>query len=163
MQMMHALKRPLRTFACAAALSGSLVTVPAWAADLKVEVNHSRLHALGQAASTVIVGNPAIANVSVSNNNTLVVFGRSYGTTNLIALDETGRQVADFDIRVTAPRESVVTVNRGAVQTSMSCAPRCVRIIDTSDAIQPTDDLVATTKSVTGYADEVAASSSGQD
>lgn len=161
--MMHALKRPLRTAACTAALTASLMAFPALAADLKVEVNHSSLHTLSQAASTVIVGNPAIADVSVSTNNTLVVFGRSYGTTNLIALDDAGRQIANLDVNVTAPRDSVITVNRGPDQTSFSCEPRCVRVIDASDATKPTDDLLATTVGITGYADEVASSSSGQD
>ncbi|MAN61051.1 MAG: pilus assembly protein [Parvibaculum sp.] len=162
MQMMHALKRPLQTFACAAALSG-LLAVPAWAADLKVEVNHSRLHTLGQAASTIIVGNPAIADVSVSNNNTLVVFGRSYGTTNLIALDATGRQIANLDVNVTAAHADMMTVNRGTGQLSYSCAPNCVRVINPADATEPTDGLLATTKGVTGYGDESAAAGGGQE
>ncbi len=139
------------------------MAVPAGAADLKLEVNHSRLHTLGQAASTVIVGNPAIADVSVSNNNTLVVFGRSYGTTNLIALDAAGRQIANLDVNVTAMQGNVVTVNRGTGQFSYACAPNCVRVINAADATEPTDALLATTKGITGYGDESAEASNGQE
>lgn len=161
--MMHALKRPLRTFSYAAALTGSLVALPAWAADLKVEVNHSHLHTLEQAASTIIVGNPSIADVSVSNSNTLVVFGRSYGVTNLIALDAAGRQIANLDVNVIAAQGSVMTVNRGTGQASYSCAPDCVRVINQADAPEATDALLTTIKSITRYGDASAASSSGQD
>ncbi len=161
--MMHALKRPLRTAACTAALTASLMVGPVLAADLKVEVNHSSLHTLGQAASTVIVGNPAIADVSVSNSNTLVVFGRSYGTTNLIALDATGRQIANLDVNVTAASTGIMTVNKGTGQFSYACAPNCVRVINAADATEPTDALLATTKGITGYGDESAEASSGQE
>ena len=154
--MMHALKRPIRTLACVATLSGSLLALPAWAADLKVEVNHSRLHALGQAASTIIVGNPSIADVSLSNNNTLVVFGRSYGTTNLIALDAGGRQIANLDVNVTEAANAAMTFNRGAAQTSYACAPRCVRVINPADGTEATDGLLGTTKGVTAFGDEAA-------
>ncbi len=159
LQMTHAQKRPLRTLACVATVTGSLFALPAWAADLNIEVNHSRLHALGQAASTIIVGNPAIADVSVSNSNTLVVFGRSYGTTNLIALDAGGRQIANLDVSVTEPRSTAMTFNRGAAQTSYSCAPRCVRVINPADGTEATDGLLATTKGVTSLGDEAAAAS----
>jgi Flp pilus assembly secretin CpaC len=155
--MTHAQKRPLRTLACVATLTGGLFALPAWAADLRVEVNHSQLHALGQAASTVIVGNPSIADVSVSNSNTLIVFGKSYGTTNLIALDASGRQIANLDVNVTSPRGDAMTFNRGTAQTSYSCAPRCVRVINPADGTEATDGLLGTTKGVTGYAAETAA------
>lgn len=154
--MTHVSKRPCRALACAAALSGGLLALPAWAADLRVEVNHSHLHTLKHAASTLIVGNPAIADVSISNNNTLVVFGKTYGMTNLIALDATGRQVANLDVRVTESGGTNMVVNRGASQLSYSCAPRCVRVIDTADEPTLTDSLISTTKSVTGYADAAA-------
>ncbi len=154
--MNHALKRPLRTLACVATLSGSLFALPALAADLKVEVNHSRLHTLGQAASTIIVGNPAIADVSLSNNSTLVIFGRSYGTTNLIALDATGRQIANLDVSVAAANEHMMTVNRGSGQLSYSCEPNCVRVINPADTMEATSALVAATNGVTNFADKAA-------
>jgi len=157
--MTHVQKRPLRTLTFAAALTGGLWALPASAADLIVEVNHSRLHALGQATSTIIVGNPAIADISVSNNSTLVVFGRSYGTTNLIALDAGGRQIANLDVRVTEAEDAVMTLNRGSVQTSYSCAPRCARVINSADSPEATDALLGTTSAVTSFSDEAAAAS----
>lgn len=163
MHMMNALKRPLRSFTYAAALTGSLMALPAWASDLKVEINHSRLHTLGQAASTIIVGNPAIADVSLSNNNTLVVFGRSYGSTNLLVLNAAGSQIASLDVKVTGARDSVVTLNRGNSQLSYACAPNCVRVVNPADATEPTDTLLATTKGVTSYGDASAGASSDQE
>lgn len=162
-QMTHTIKRPHRALACATALAGCLFAFPAWAADVNIEVNHSRLHNLGQAASSIIVGNPSIADVSISNDNTLIVFGRAYGTTNLIALDASGRQIANLDIKVVGASTGVMTVNRGANQTSYSCAPDCIRVINTADAPESTDALLTTTQNVTSYGDAVAAGASGED
>ena len=151
--MTHVSKRPFRALACAAALSGGLIALPAWATDLRVEVNQSQLHTLKQAASTIIVGNPAIADVSIGNNNTLVVFGKSYGLTNLIALDATGRQIANLDVRVTTSEGTNMIVSRGANQLSYSCAPRCVRVVDIADDPKSVTDLLGPTKDFTGYSD----------
>ncbi len=158
--MTHAPKRPLRTLSYVATLAGSLLAFPASAADLSVEVNHSRLHTLKQAASTIIVGNPAIADVSLSNDMTLVVFGKTYGLTNLIALDATGRQIANLDVRVTTSQGTNMIVNRGAGQMSYSCAPRCVRVVDPADDTSATDTLLTTTTGVTAYGDAAAAGDS---
>jgi hypothetical protein len=82
----------------------------------------------------VIVGNPIIADVTVQRNGVLVLTGKSYGVTNLIALDGAGQLLAESMISVQAPSESVVVVQRGLDRESYSCTPHCQPSILLGDA-----------------------------
>ena len=65
-----------------------LAVAPARAAeDLIVKYDQSQLVRLPKAAAEVIVGNPSIADVAVQSGNLLVVTGKTFGITNIIALD----------------------------------------------------------------------------
>jgi len=147
--MIKSKKRSIATLSGALVLAGGLFSLPANAADLLVEVNQSRLHQLSSAASTIIVGNPAIADVSLSSASTLIVFGRTFGQTNLIALDDNGRQIANLDLNVVASRDaSAMTVNRGPSQTSYNCTPDCVRVLNPTDDAEATNALLTATSGV---------------
>ena len=99
---------------------------PAWAAsDLTVTMNQSKVVKLISAATTVVVGNPAIADVTMQDGTTAFVTGKSYGTTNIIAMDNNGRQIASFMVTVASETARTVTLMRGNQQISLSCAPRC--------------------------------------
>ncbi|MEQ9143100.1 MAG: pilus assembly protein N-terminal domain-containing protein [Parvibaculaceae bacterium] len=154
--------RKIRAAAGALTLAGSLMASSAWAADINVEVNQTRLHKLAQSASTIIVGNPSIADVSVTNTDTLVVLGRSYGKTNLIVLNEAGGQIASLDVNVVAARDTALILNRGAGQYSYNCTPDCVRVVDPTDVTEAADALLSSTQGVTGFGDKTAESSNGR-
>lgn len=93
--------------------------------SVTVQLDHARVVRLPERTQTVIVGNPIIADVTVQRNGILVVTGKSYGTTNLIALDSAGALLAESMISVEAATESVVTVQRGLSRESYSCTPTC--------------------------------------
>jgi Flp pilus assembly secretin CpaC len=90
-----------------------------------VMVDHAKVVRLPEKAQTVIVGNPGIADVSVQKNGVMVVTGKSFGVTNLIALDANGALLAESLVRVGAASDSVVTVQRGLDRESYSCTPSC--------------------------------------
>jgi Pilus formation protein N terminal region len=73
----------------------------------------------------VIVGNPMIADLSVQKNGIVVVTGKSYGITNVIALDNAGSLLAESLISVQGATDSVVVVQRGLDRESYSCTPNC--------------------------------------
>ena len=108
---------------CAALLAGA-----AQAADFKVAMNETRALHLAKPAATIIVGNPTIADVTVEGSKLLYVVGRSYGTTNFIALDSEGKAIMDLDVSVVAQSASAVTLTRGTGQLSYNCTPRCERV-----------------------------------
>jgi Flp pilus assembly secretin CpaC len=49
--------------------------------------------------STVVIGNPSIADISL-NGKQVFLHGHSAGDTNLIILDKDGNQLADFELSV---------------------------------------------------------------
>jgi Flp pilus assembly secretin CpaC len=99
-----------------------------------VRVDHAKVVKLPEKVQTVIVGNPAIADVTVQKNGVLVVTGKSYGVTNLIALDAAGVMLAESHISVQAKTESVITVHRGADRETYSCAPNCQPSLQLGDS-----------------------------
>ncbi len=152
---------PFRQRLSLAIVAGTFLASPAVAADLNVEISQSRMQKLSRPAATLIVGNPAIADVSIANSDTIVVLGRTYGQTNLIALDAAGQQIANFDLHVVETQNASVTLNRGAAQYTYSCTPRCVWVINPVDEQIPTDGYITTTTSFTSMAEDAAGGGSG--
>ncbi len=124
-----------RTAAAAAGTAQSASqAAPARLETVAVALDHARVVKLPERTATVIVGNPLIADVSVQKNGILVVTGKSYGQTNLIALDSAGAMLAESQISVRQSIESVMTVQRGLDRESYSCTPHCLPSIQLGDA-----------------------------
>jgi len=108
----------------------------AWAesaAPITVKANMARILRISAPASTVIIGNPAVADVTIQDPQTLVLTGKSFGQTNLIVLDARGEPIADTLIEVVQEQAGLVTVYMGNQRTSMSCAPVCQPVIMLGD------------------------------
>ena len=90
-----------------------------------VMIDHAKVVRLPERTQTVVVGNPMIADITVQRNGIVVVTGKSYGITNVIALDGAGTLIAESFITVQAATESVVIVQRGLERESYSCTPNC--------------------------------------
>ena len=76
-------------------------------------------------AKTVLVANPAIADVTPVNGRKLIVLGRSAGQTGLLIFDEAGKPLLEATVLVTPARQWAVTVHRGVNGKTLSCTPRC--------------------------------------
>ena len=134
------LRRTVSTLSCLAGLAAVLAVAPVAAAPVgadatvAVTVDHAKIIRLPERTQTVIVGNPFIADVSMQKNGVVVLTGKSYGITNLIALDAGGTMLAESNISVQAQREAVVTVQRGLDRESYSCTPSCQPALQLGDA-----------------------------
>nr|WP_262512294.1 pilus assembly protein N-terminal domain-containing protein [Agrobacterium tumefaciens] len=106
-------------------LSGSLQ--PAFAEDdiLRVSMNHARVLRLDRAVRKVIVGNSKVADATVADATTIVLTGRSFGTTNLVLLDADGNPIVDERILVSIDEGNTVRVFRQTERTVLSCTPNC--------------------------------------
>jgi hypothetical protein len=117
------------------ALGGALTGARAQTPEtLTVVLDQARITKLPERVATVVVGNPLIADVSVQAGGLLIVTGKGYGFTNLIALDRSGQVLLEKRIAVEGPREDVVVLFRGADRETYSCAPNCERRITLGDS-----------------------------
>ncbi len=99
-----------------------------------VLVDNAKVIRLPEKTTTVIVGNPIIAEVTPQKNGVLVLTGKSFGSTNLIALDNAGSMIAETMIRVEASRDGTITVQRGLDRESLSCTPNCQPAVQLGDS-----------------------------
>ncbi|MFJ1308161.1 pilus assembly protein N-terminal domain-containing protein [Agrobacterium deltaense] len=106
-------------------LSGSLQPVFAEDDILRVSMNHARVLRLDRAVSKVIVGNSKVADATVADATTIVLTGRSFGTTNLVLLDADGNPIVDERILVSIDEGNTVRVFRQTERTVLSCTPNC--------------------------------------
>jgi len=133
----------LRSRACALVLVRSLAAgillVPGggFAAPVNdmiaVNVDQAKLVKFPDKIATIVVGNPLIADVSLQPGGIVVITGKGYGATNVIAMDRSGAVLMDRIIRVEGPSDKVVTIYRGVERESYSCSPICQRRVTLGD------------------------------
>jgi Flp pilus assembly secretin CpaC len=108
-----------------------VAAMPALAAGKKapsegsVNVGLDEVHTLTfkNPVSTVYVGNPTIADITMIDARHAFVQGKGYGRTNIVALNQDGVQVFGARVNVTgAEGGATVILNRGAQRITLSCA-----------------------------------------
>lgn len=109
-----------------AGLACALLAVAARAdTGIQVVMNQAKIVKLARAADTIVVGNPAIADASVQDANTVVLTGKGFGVTNLVILDSDGAPIVDEQIFVTRQDARSVRIYRRAQVQTLSCTPLC--------------------------------------
>lgn len=97
---------------------------------LRVFMNHARVLKLDRPVSKVIVGNATVADATVADPTTIVLTGRSFGTTNLVLLDAEGNAIADERILVSIDEGNTVRVFKQTERSILSCTPNCEQHAD---------------------------------
>jgi hypothetical protein len=113
---------------------GVLAARSATAADINVILDEARLVKLPDRVATIVIGNPLIADATVQAGGLMVITGKGYGATNLIALDRSGAVLLERSVEVQPPRGNVVTVYKGVDKESYSCTPHCDRRLTLGDS-----------------------------
>jgi hypothetical protein len=116
--------RPL--FWLAAILIVATVASRAIAAEpITVRVDEARVLKLPDRATTVVIGNPLIADLAIQPGGLAVVTGRSFGATNVIIMDKSGAVLTEHNISVEGPGDPIVVVYRGVDRNTYSCQKSC--------------------------------------
>jgi hypothetical protein len=121
---------PTSMASCAAwlalmAVLGGFSASTATAADLIVRYDQSQLLRLPRPATEVIIGNPSIADVTLQDGNLLVVTGKTFGITNIIALDAEHNIIQDQRVMVERDDRRVVNLHKGSTRFTYTCTPNC--------------------------------------
>ena len=100
---------------------------------ITVMIDRAKVMRISAPAATVVVGNPAIADASIQDRQTIVLTGKIVGITNLVILDAKGQLIADELINVEKPDRGYVTVQRGGSRFTYSCTPSCNNALEPGD------------------------------
>ena len=122
------------------ALMSGLALSPALAAEtvnasdlLKITLDQAKIAKVPTGTATLVVGNPMIADVTMIKGGVgMIVTGKGYGQTNLVAIDAGGNILDEKQIRV-EPARTVLVVQRGAARASYSCTPLCMPTVQLGD------------------------------
>jgi Flp pilus assembly secretin CpaC len=129
------------------------------AEDLIVKYDQSQLLRLPRPAAEIIIGNPAIADISVQSGNLLVITGKTFGITNIIALDADRNVIQDQRVLVKRDEAKVVNLTRGTQRQSYNCTPQCNPSITIGDEQKYFDSVASASQKKVGFSNSAADSS----
>jgi Pilus formation protein N terminal region len=126
--------RGARSGVVACLVASMSATAPAIADDvIEVQIDQAKIIQLPEKTSTIIIGNPIVADVTLlKGSGNMVLTGKGFGETNLIALDNRGNSLGESIIRVKTGFKGLV-VQRGSDRESYSCLPRCQPVVVLGD------------------------------
>jgi Flp pilus assembly secretin CpaC len=114
-------------------------TAQAPTAVLNVTLDQAKIARIPEGTVTLVIGNPIVADVTMlKGSGAMVVTGRGFGETNLIALDARGDVLDEKTVRVVATNSTLI-VQRGMERESYSCSPSCMPTVQLGDGKVFTD------------------------
>ena len=150
-------KRLIRAWGWTILFAATLGATAARADILTVSVDQAQIMRLPEKVTTIVVGNPLIADAALQSGGILVVTGKGYGSTNLLALDRSGRVLMDKTVQVVGPeKHNLVVVYKGIERESYSCTPECKPRITLGDSPNYFNAALGQSGARTGQAQTVA-------
>jgi len=146
----------------------AVAILTAWASsavasdDLIVRYDQSQLLRMPRPVSEIIIGNPSIADVSVQGGSMLVVTGKTFGITNIIALDADKNVIQDQRIVVERDERSIVNVSRAGLRQSFSCTPNCSPTLTIGDEAAFFDQVIKHSSTKTKFSESGSDGAGGQ-
>lgn len=104
---------------------------------LRVYMNHARVLRLDRPVAKVIIGNSEVADATVADARTIVLTGKSFGTTNILLIDMDGNPIVDERILVSIDEGNTVRVYKQTERSVFSCSPNCEKHTQQTAASSP--------------------------
>jgi Flp pilus assembly secretin CpaC len=95
---------------------------------IEVAINAAELLRLDAEPGSVLVANPAIADVVVEGGKQVFVLGKTPGETQLYVLDRNGGTMLRAMVSVVPQTARHMTIIRGTDESQIHCAPRCAEV-----------------------------------
>jgi Pilus formation protein N terminal region len=108
---------------------------------IAVRLDQAAVLKLPERATTVVIGNPLIADFTIEPGGLAVITGKGYGATNVIVMDHSGAVMMEKIVEVRGPIGPIVVVYRGATRQTYSCTPDCVTRVTLGDTSKDDWDL----------------------
>ena len=103
------------------------------ATAISVYSDQARILPIKGEPAIVIVGNPLFADASI-RPGLIVINGRHFGTTNVLVLDGSGNEIANFEVTVVRNAAQSVTIYQTGGSVSYACSPNCESALEVGDA-----------------------------
>jgi hypothetical protein len=119
---------------------------------LAITLDQAKIAKLPPGTSTLIIGNPMIADVTMlKSSGAMVITGKGFGDTNLIALGADGSVLEEKQLRV-LPADTVVILQNGPARISYACNPDCMPTVQLGDDTKNFSDAGGQISARNGYA-----------
>jgi Flp pilus assembly secretin CpaC len=116
-----------------------LASAAAMADGLNINWREARVVKLAKPATSVVVGDPTVADVTLETPQTVVVFGKTPGETNILVLSADQELLLDWPVVVSPVNERHVTVMNASAapapaEVLYACGTdRCTRVLSPTD------------------------------
>ena len=101
--------------------------------DIIARFDQSQIIKLPRPVAEIIIGNPMIADVAIQSNNLLVITGKSFGLTNIIALDAERNIILDQRVMVQRDNTWQLYLTKAGKRQTYNCTPQCNPTITVGD------------------------------
>ncbi|HEY1613548.1 MAG TPA: pilus assembly protein N-terminal domain-containing protein [Rhizomicrobium sp.] len=95
--------------------------VASHASGIAVVIDQARVVSFAKPVKTLFVGNPTVVDVNLIDSQHAFLLGKTFGITNLVALQADGSPLSNQQVTV-LNNGSAVTVNRGGDQYNYMCS-----------------------------------------
>ncbi|MDQ7249900.1 pilus assembly protein N-terminal domain-containing protein [Dongia sedimenti] len=132
-----------------------LASTAALADGLNLNWREARVVKLAKPATSIVVGDPTVADVTLDTPDTIIVFGKTPGETNILVLSDKQELLLDWPVVVspiTARHVSVLNASGDEAPTEVLYAcgtERCARVLSPTD-VQFRSSASTSTSSDTG-------------
>ncbi len=117
-------------FALAVSAAAAL---PASAEEVWLTIDQVRPYEIGRPAGQIVVGNPAIADLTVQDKNRVLLYGKAPGLTNMYIFDDEGQVIDNLIVRVRSTTSEMLTMYRGPSRSTYHCAGICEATVMVGD------------------------------
>lgn len=108
----------LSLFAAGVAMT---IAARAHASEIDVPLDNAQMLTFSKPMRSVSIGNPAIADITVIDRTHVLIMGKTFGSTNIIAIDPAGAEAMNDQVVVTGRPGGTVIVQRGIARTTLAC------------------------------------------